>query len=183
MKILKVTGVVIAVIVIGMVSFIGYLGFFSTITVYEKESEKMVILYEPFTGPYEKTKEAYRKAESNMKKEGLESGKAAGIYYDNPALVPSEKLRSECGFIISEKDYARLDELKRKYSIRTIEKGNYLYAEFPYKNFLSFMVGPIKVYPAFNDAFRNKGIVPSYSIEIYDETSDVVKFYMPVAKK
>jgi hypothetical protein len=183
MKILKITGIIAVVICIVVVSLLGYLGFFNKVSVFEKDSEKIVLIYEPFTGPYEKTKEAFLKVESYLKKEGLSSKKAAGIYYDNPAQVPSEKLRSECGFIINEKDYARLDALKGKYNIRTIEKGSFLYAEFPYKNVLSFMIGPMKVYPAFSNKIKENNNIPTYSIEIYDETSGVIQYFMPVAKK
>lgn len=183
MKGLKIAGAGVAVLGIIIVCFLAYLGFFSTVSVTEKESEKMVIMYEPFTGPYAKTMDTFERVRGLMKKEGLDTRVGAGVYYDNPDLVPAEKLRSECGFIIQEKDSGRIEALKKRYTFRTIEKGSFLYAEFPVKNFFSYIIGPMKVYPVFSKTFKQKGVAPSFSIEVYDAAAGVIRYYMPVTKK
>lgn len=183
MKILKISGIVIGVLIVLLLGMSAWMGAFSNVTVTEKEFGPVTFMYEPFTGPYSETQPAFDKVQGYMKAEGLPVSKGIGVYYDNPRNVPAEKCRSECGIIIPENALGRVAELSGKYRIRTIEKGNFLYAEFPYKNALSFMFGPIRVYPEFSNVIGAKGYAPSYSIELYEEASGKIIFLMPIVKK
>jgi DNA gyrase inhibitor GyrI len=182
MKALKIIGIVAGIVVVVLVSFSFFMGLFSSVQVSRKTMGPYTMMYEPFVGPYEKTQAAFEKVQRQMKAENLDSTLGIGIYYDNPAQVDPRKCRSECGALISGKDLSRLGELSGKSKIKTIVKGEFLYAEFPYKNSLSFMMGPMKVYPLlFAELIRN-GFKPTYSIELYDMKSDHIAYLVPIVK-
>jgi hypothetical protein len=71
------------------------------------------------------------------------------VYYDDPANT-SGTLRSDVGSVISQKDLSKLNKKSSDYKLKVVEGGDKVVIEFPYKNALSYMVGPMKVYPVMN---------------------------------
>ncbi len=66
-----------------------------------KTTEKMTLIYLKHTGPYDQMGEIFaRLAEYATKKEL--TGDVVGIYYDDPAQVPAEELRSEIALVAPE---------------------------------------------------------------------------------
>jgi DNA gyrase inhibitor GyrI len=182
MRIFKIAGAAVLIVAVFVIAFAAWMGAFRSVTVTEKDAGPFVYAYEPFTGPYSKTQPAFDRVSAAVKAEGLSDDKGIGVYLDNPDLVPAEKLRSECGILIQGLNAEKVTELSKRLKVKRIEAGRFLYAEFPYRNALSFMFGPVKVYPAFSQAVKEKGYKPAYSIELYDSSSGKIGFLMPVVK-
>jgi hypothetical protein len=73
----------------------------------------------------------------------------------------------------------KIENNRDELSFKTIEKQKYLVAEFPIKNMLSYMLGPIKIYPAFSRYLKDKNIgVPTKGLELYDMTNKTIVFMM-----
>ncbi len=52
--------------------------------------------------------------------------------------------------------------------------------EFPLKSFLSYIIGPARVYPKFTEYEKGKKLASGYSMEIYDHQSKKILYCMPI---
>ena len=168
LNLLKVVILVVAALAVLSAGFLAYMGAFGSVKVAEKNIGPYTYVYEAFVGPYENTSPLFRKVNANLMKEGVKTQKGIGIYYDNPMTVPAAQLRSDCGYILDEKDYAALPKLLEKYQARTLGAKTRLVVEFPYRNSLSFILGPMKVYPVLMKSAVKSGRNISFVFEIYD---------------
>lgn len=181
MKILKILGIAIAVLAILVVSFLAYLGFFAKYTVSEISTGPYLMAYESFIGPYPETGKIFDKVYKSLKADGIKTKRGLGIYYDDPAKVPAEKLRSDCGVIIENPDQNLFATIKNKYNVKQIVKAKRMVVEFPKKNMLSYFIGPMKVYPLFEKHAKAQGYSAStLGIEIYDENNKKIIFMMDI---
>jgi DNA gyrase inhibitor GyrI len=86
---------------------------------------------------------------------GILSATGLGIYYDDPAVVSGENLRSDVGAIVIGQDITKVpqsDEIK----IKNIGGKQSIVAEFPIKNSVSYMAGVIKIYPILKKYMQEK---------------------------
>jgi hypothetical protein len=180
MKIIKIVGVLIVLLLMTAAVFLWYMGFFSTLQVNEQEMGPYTYVFERFIGPYWETEQIFKKVEHSLKAEGIASDKAIGIYYDNPAVVLKDKLRSDCGLVLEDKDLPRVPDLKKKYSVATIAKKMCIVVEFPMKNKLSYMFGPMRAYPALLKYMQDKGYKMAVPFELYE--NDKIFFVMEIVK-
>ena len=180
MKIVKVIGVVLAVLLLSCAAFLGYMGFFSALTVNEQELGPYTYVYERFVGPYKDLGPVFKKVESTLKADGITADKAIGIYYDNPEKVAKEKLRSDCGFVLKESDLSNAPALKKKYTVGTLPKKMSMVVEFPMRNTLSYMLGPIRCYPALVKYAQEKGYKAGVTYELY--LKEKTLFVMEIVK-
>jgi DNA gyrase inhibitor GyrI len=137
-----------------------------------------VLVYESYQCDYKHTAhimdQIYHKL---LKEDQIETYRGFGIYYDNPQQVEKSKLRSESGCILENPDEETLNNLKAKYSIKTLPQDKYLVAEFPYKGNLSVFIGILRVYPAFNKHIRNNNIQDEgFIMEIYDVPDKKIQY-------
>ncbi len=181
MKPLKIITAVLLVIVIIIISYLVYMGMFRSIKTTERESGPYVYAFKKYTGPYSGSGVVFNEVYNELKSAGVVSELGIGIYYDNPAVVDSSKLKSDCGSIIAEADIAKVRKIS-SLSISTIPKGVFMEAEFPIKSRLSYMFGPIKVYPVFKALMDVKNYKPSPGIEIYDMKNNKIIYLMQVIK-
>lgn len=158
------------ILLLGLIGFLGYMGVFNSVQITEQEMGPYTIVYEPFSGDYSLTGPLFTQIFNTLKKEGIQTTTGLGIYYDNPREVPKKKLRSDCGCVIQEKDYKKIQMLTEKnFKIKTIERKLCLVTAFPIKNNLSYMVAPIKGYPAMMKYMTAKNFrMNGLSYEIYD---------------
>ena len=168
MKILSIAAVIVVALAVAAAGFLAYMGVFTEIKASEMNVGPYTYVYERFVGPYEDSGAVFSKLYKSLLADGIKTGRAIGIYYDNPKKVPAKELRSDCGCIINEKDFPVLPRLLEKYQAKTLPAGKRLAAEFPYRNRLSYMIGPVKVYPVLMKYVREKGLKISSAIEIYD---------------
>jgi hypothetical protein len=181
MKLITIILIIIAVIILLITLGFAYMGMFSKLEIKEQPMGPYILVYERFVGPYEKTGAVFDKVTKNLKAEGITTTRGLGIYFDNPKITPKDKLRSECGNIIEKKDLDKLIKIKNKFNIKKIPKNDSLVIEFPIRNTLSYMLGPIKCYPALVKYANKKNFNIKNTYEIYDVPNK--KTYFVVVKK
>jgi hypothetical protein len=179
-KILLIIGIAVAIVVIGLVGLLAYLGLFSTVAVVEKEMGPYTVVYESFVGPYAKTGQVFDQLYKSLKADGIEAEDGIGIYYDNPAKVPANQLRSDCASVLTADQAIKAQTLGPKYRFKTIEKSPGLVAEFPIRNALSYMVAPMKTYPALAQAAKTKGYTTGVPYEYYAMKTNQMFVVAPV---
>jgi hypothetical protein len=131
------------------VAFLTYMGIFSKIKIAEREFGSITYAYMEHIGPYNEVGTPMMEVHEKLLKAGFNPANGIGIYYNDPAITPAEELRSEVGSVIKE------------------------------ENILSYMFGPMKVYPAFGEYLEAQGIeVPTTGIEFYDMENEVILFMM-----
>lgn len=184
MKVIKWVLIVIAVIIALGIAYLGYLGMFSGLPVSEKEMGPYVFVYEHFIGPYQDTGKVFFRVNGVLEKEGIKATKGLGIYYDDPKVTAPGELRSDCGSIIEASDVSRLKDLK-SVNIKSIGRQYCIVAELPIKGALSFMIGPMKGYPALMKYAREKGsrwAKGSMPMELYDMQAGKIYYMMGIVK-
>ncbi|MCK5243546.1 GyrI-like domain-containing protein [bacterium] len=162
--------------ILGSIIFMGYMGMLGSLQVVEKEMGPYSLVYDSHLGPYKETGPLFDKVYKQLQAEGIQTRLGLGIYYDDPRTVPADKLRSECGVVLEDKDLDRIEELKEKYQVKTLEKRPSMVVVFPVRNSLSYMLGPMKGYPALMKYARQKGYQISMTYELYDEAAKKVYF-------
>ena len=169
MKILKITFLVITVLAVIVIAFLAYAGMFTKIAVVEKEMGGFVVAGKDVTGPYMNVGPAMCSVDSTLKANGVMCTRGFGIYYDNPNSVAPEKCRSFVGNILDTADSATLIKIKAAgLRIDSVAKKMSVVIDYPSPNNMSYMIGPMKAYPALNKYITEKKIAPVLSLEIYD---------------
>lgn len=158
-----------SLVVIAAALFIYYGGLLEIDFIIDKQGGETLV-YEEQIGDYSKSAGPIDKMYySLLNKEGIESLRGFGIFYDNPQKVEKSRLRSEVGNILENPDANTLRKLEGKYNIKTLPKRDYIVTEFPYRGKLSLMIGIMKVYPSMNKFARENGFdEDGWVMEIYD---------------
>jgi hypothetical protein len=179
MKALKIILIIIAVSVILLVAGYAYFGGFKTITFKVEEQGGEIVVYETMTGDYSQSPEVMDKVYyALLNDEKIETTKGIGIFYDNPEAVEKSKLRSEIGCIVEGLDSLTIAQLSEKYKVKILPTSNYIFTEFPYKGIPSYIVGMMKVYPAFRKYFEQHGVSDAPIMEIYDMGNKKIVYRM-----
>jgi hypothetical protein len=169
----KILLALVAVIVIGIAALLIYLnnyGFFSKVTIIEKDMGPLTIVYVPVKGDYAKTSgPASALVYNRLKNEfNISCEKGIGIYYDSPQTTKPEDRRSDMGCLLEGNDALKADTVMKKMRVKIFYKKKYITAEFPLKGMMSYMFSPMKVYPELNKYMAAKGYKTGPAIEIYD---------------
>ena len=179
MKALKIILTTLSAIIIILLLFGWYIGFFKSIIVEEKEEGGYKVVGMEITGPYSKVGKSMMDIDKKLKDSGIICTKGFGIYYDDPKIIPAEKCRSFVGNILEEKDFSRISELKSAgFKVDSVPIAKSVVSEFPLKNALSYMVGPVKVYPVLSKYMSEKRYKSTLSLEIYDMPNKKITFIM-----
>ncbi|MDZ4726851.1 MAG: hypothetical protein SH817_11895 [Leptospira sp.] len=180
MKILKRFGITIVAIGILIVSFYAYLGGFQSIAVDEVDFSSTEIAIYLHKGSYQKIGESWDKFDKEWKEKIGEKCLMLSLYFDPPG-TPEDELRSvlACDLKLVPKD--KLAKVYENFKTFKVPANKALHATFPFKNKMSFMIGPMKVYPQMDKVLNQSGIVPPLAIEIYGnyETMTQIQFLMP----
>jgi hypothetical protein len=186
MKILKWIIIVLVVLALVVLGFFWYMGIFSSVKASEREMGPFTIAYETYIGEYKNTGKAFMDVDKVMKSlsmEVSEKSDSIGIYYDDPAKVAKDKLRSDCGIVIAPKDMAKIWALKGKgLKVMTIPKKMCVVAAFPIRNMISYMIGPAKGYPALMKYAAEKKLKTGMMYEFYDMKGGNILFTMEIKK-
>lgn len=169
MKVIKLIITTLGILLI-IALFVGwYIGFFKKLKINEEDQGGFTVVGTNYTGAYSKTGKVMDDLKQKLKKMSIQSNKDFGIYYDDPYVTPEEKCRSFVGSILKEEDYDKIPELiAGGMKVDTIQKTKAASVEFPLKNSLSFMMGPIKAYPVISKFMLDKGYKALTTLEIYD---------------
>jgi len=175
-------GLIIVILVI-----LAYHDFFKTPKIEEKEVGPFTIAVKRYIGSYYKVGPTMNEVDKLLRDIGLKPTRGVGLYYDDPAKKDQNKLRSDVGDMIGRVDEKTLEKIKEKLTVKEIEKQRAVVVTFPIKSPLSYMIGPMKVYPAITKYFKEKGY-PEYSeskgygMEIYNIPNKVTLYIIPLAK-
>jgi hypothetical protein len=178
MKVLKIIGIVLCVLVVLILGFLAWAGMFASVKAVEQEMGPYTMAYDSFVGPYKDTGMIFQKVDQSLRKDGIVASRGIGIYYDDPQSVPANQLRSECGSIIEDKNLAALEKVKANYKIKTVAKSACLVVEFPARTMMAYMIGPMKAYPVLTAAAKAKSLRPSLMYEIYDMPGKKIFYVM-----
>lgn len=171
--------VIIIILVIIALWWRWYLGWFTTLQVEEREMWPYTMVYVEHVGDYKKVGPIMDQIYQTLTKADINQQAGIGVYYDNPATTPVDQLKSEVGSIINPEDMGKIADLWVEYKTKTIEKANKVVVSFPYKNKLSYMIGPMKVYPVLEKYIAEKGYVTwNAAIELYDVANKMIYFML-----
>ena len=167
------------ILLILILALVWYLGVFSKYEVQTKETGPYTVAYKSHVGPYTKVGPIMDQVYKDLVAGDVNPALGYGQYFSNPKVTPKEELRSEVGSIIPESEVSKLDQTGEKYKVKTITKANRLVIEFPIKNMLSYIVGPMKVYPLmmkYMEANNLEWTEDMPSIEIYDIENKMITY-------
>lgn len=164
-----------------MLIYLSYCGLFTKIEIKEKEAGGYMLVYEEFKGDYKNSSKIMDKVYYSLINDyNIETTNGFGIYYDNPKEVDKDDLRSDLGCIITEKDYDNVEEIKKNFLVKEWPKKKCIYVEFPFKGFMSVILGIKKVYPRINEYVKDKSYQGAPIMEIYDVPNKKIIYLMPV---
>jgi DNA gyrase inhibitor GyrI len=182
MKILKWFLIVLVVLVLAAAAWLAYMGVFSTPKVSVQKVGPYTLIYEEYTGPYSDTGKVIKKVDEACRAAGIVTTKAFGIYLNNPKVTEPNKLQSEIGVVLADKDLAKARALRKTLKVKVWPASDCLVAEFPVRNDLSYMIGPLKVYPELNKALEAKKAKLGAALELYDMPAKKTLFIFQLAK-
>jgi hypothetical protein len=137
-------GLVFGICCIGVLLYLAYLGAWRQVRIVEREDGPFLFVYEEVQGTNQQ-----RIGAVTLELQGRL--RSVGVPAEGPFDVfqpPGTQLPNEIGFVIPEREGAKLTSLK-ELSRRVIPRQRYMVTEFPLRNRLSFFVGYFKVDPAF----------------------------------
>ncbi len=159
----------------------GYSGGFSKPVVVEKQVPAMVMAVKEHKGAYTKTKKPMDEVYEGLVGMGIEPIRGVGVYYGDPKITAEEDLRSEVGSLIEGLSAEKLVEVREKFEVKEYEAMQAMVVEFPIKTMLSYMIGPMRVYPVIQEHWQDKGYAESeIGIEIYDIPRKTITYIMPI---
>lgn len=160
-----------------------YLGGFSKLEVKEQNMWPYTIAYVNFIGEYGKVGPSMTKVYETLSGAGITSFTGIGIYYDDPAVVSWTELRSDVGAVIASQEVSKLANSK-DIQTKTLVAGNKMFVEFPMKNPVSYMIGPMKVYPVITKYMEEKWYSHEVSMtELYDMVGKKIYYLAEIVIK
>jgi len=181
MKFLKNLGIFFAALIILGLLNRWYAGGFAPLDVQEQDMPAYTIAYTWFVGEYGKVWPAMNAVYDILSGAGITSFTGVGIYYDDPAVVSGAKLRSDVGAMMDAKD---ISKLKKNTAVmtKTVAAGTKIVVEFPLKSNISYMIGPMRVYPVIAKYMEEKGYKAVPMTELYDMTAKKIYYIAEITK-
>ncbi len=138
------------------------------------------IVFATYRGPYQDIGEAWAAFQADWEAAGLETCDALAVYLDPPDTAP-EKLRSVIACRIDALPADQSARLRDRFASFTLPGTTAYLASFPYRNNLSYMLGPMKVYPAMEKRLAEDGVTPPVGVETYGVMggADAIGFVIP----
>lgn len=173
--------VVFVVLVLIVIGFAAYSGFFASVEVVEKVVGPYTFVGKEYVGNYKNSGIHQDSIYKDLVSRGFELEKGFGIYRDDPKKVPEDECRFMVGCILLDKDTLRNVELERSgYIIQKMNATNSMLVEFPFRNKFSIIASVMKVYPALNDYIAKNNYQVVEALEIY--TTDKIYISMEIKK-
>ena len=181
MKAIKIAGVFVSLIFIPAVVFYAYMGGFTKIEIVEKNTEPFEFIFSTHLGPYENLGKSWKQFEGKFKEAGLEDCDALGVYLDPPG-TPKEKLRTVLGCKIDHLGDEKKLEIKQKFPFFVFPTSKGLFTQFPFRNELSYMFAPMRVYPKFQKTLEKQSNLPLIALELYgfESSRKKIEFFLPM---
>jgi len=180
---------IMAFAAVGLLGFALYMGMFSSMKIKVKRLDGMRIMYYDYQGEISNIGKEFTALSKMVQESGVPHEACCGIYYDSPyILVDKNKMRASIGFILdqelSDKQKTSLLQ-KRAFKSAVFSPADFVYGEWPYKNTLSLMLGPLKFYPRLDAFLVDNGLSSKQPVkdcgimEHYDFNNGCIRFYAP----
>ncbi len=173
-KTLMISGAILVILIAGVLIFLSFMGMFSQMTVAEKTMGPYTVAYKTFIGPYSETGKVFDHVYDTLKEQGIDTTIGIGIYHDDPSKVPGDQLHSDCGVVLP--DQGSVEKLIGILSVKPIQAKKSIVTSFPIKNSMSYMMGPMKAYPALMAYAKEKNLKITLTYELYDMPSKTIHF-------
>lgn len=169
----------LALVVLAALAFFAWLGGFSTVQTGTGTFQATEIVFATHRGPYEKIGETWRAFDERMKAAGVAACDGVALYLDPPEVEPGQ-LRSVIGCRIDDYSEDKQAALKSTFPHAILPEADAYTASFPFRHYASFILAPIKVYPAFERRSERRQET-LLAIEDYGprETMTDIAFYLP----
>ncbi len=180
-KAFQILGIILLALLLLAAVILVHAGLFEPVVTMEKKIDPYTLVYQDHIGSYYKVKPAMDEVYHGLLRLGIETYRGAGVYYDDPQKVRADKLRSEIGSILEEKDLDKVDKIKNSFKVKEIPASKSIVVEFPIRNMLSYMIGPAKVYKEVNMLWQQQSYPEyKYAVEIYDVPNKTITYIMPI---
>jgi DNA gyrase inhibitor GyrI len=167
-KIILIIGIISFVLFMGLIGAAWYMGAFSSVSLTTAEKGPYYFVYLENQGPYYQISNKIIDVEKYLTDNKIKYLHSAGIYFDDPAQVTENELKSYGGFLVS--DSVAVQE---PYNFIKIERRKVVIAAIEALP----MIAPFKVYPAFNEWLENNKKVeimaPPLELYLSDEQIEV----------
>ncbi len=138
--------------------------------------------YTEFVGDYSLVGPSMDKVYGTLSGAGILSATGIGIYYDDPAVVSGENLRSDVGAVVVGDEITRVPQ-SEGIKIKNIGGKLSMVAEFPIKSAVSYMAGVMKVYPVLQKYMTEKGYSNEVPVmELYDMVAKKIYYVIEITK-
>lgn len=161
---------IMAVVLFAMAITYAYYGGFTTVTPFIKMCGGETLVYKKVIGGYSHIAKVSDAVHSELLNEyDIETDKEFGIYYNSSKNFGMNKLPSDIGCIIENKDVEKFKTTDIRFDIGKLPEEEYMVIEFPFKGKLSGLVATMKVYPVFEAYAKQNGyVVDTPVMEIWD---------------
>jgi hypothetical protein len=164
---------VVLVLVAIVYAFLISQGLYRTVEVQQGEQGGFILVGVDHVGPYMEIGNAFAEVQAKFP-----DGEFAGIYYDNPDLVPDDSLRSFAGVKVTATEGLEAIASDPRFRLAEIEKGPALYTDWSGgSGAISMILGTMKAYPALKEACVETGLCTESSIA-FEEYSDAGTRYV-----
>ncbi len=174
----------VALILVALFGFLIHAGLFAEVKASEEWTGEYQVVYRPHKGGYHEIGTVIDDIHAILEAEQIPAGLSFGQYFDDPFEGDTKigDLRSHVGVMIEQKDASRVSVLESTHDFKTkiIPQGKYLVAELPFRNELSKVIGPMKVYPKFTERLREMGGEMQFLIEIFDSPNKKLTYLSPI---
>ncbi len=171
---------IIASVVTGLMLLVAFIGgVFDSVTFFIREAGPYNLVYKEHRGTYSGIRITLNdvfKYVVKQNKERIKQGFA--IFYDDPATVSSDSLRSIAGVITDS-----LLKVSAPYKSAIYPKTKAVVGEFPIRSFLSYTSGTVKFYPQLQKRLsENQYQLSGPVMEIYDSPRRVITYVAPIGE-
>ncbi|HEV7396417.1 MAG TPA: hypothetical protein VGN86_07900 [Pyrinomonadaceae bacterium] len=175
-RLLKFALISIAIVMCGLVGIAAFLGAFRTVAVTEAEEGPFYFAYREVDGNSLSDVGMITTALNNdLTVFGITNKRPFDVFQ-----LPGSGSPNEIGFVMSEKDLKQLQQITTALKFRTIARQQYMKATFPFKSRLSFVIGYLKVNPAFAQHRKAHGYAPSLAMAL--DEPDEITYLQPVVR-
>jgi len=167
-KVILFIGIISFVFFMGLIGVAWYMGAFSSVSVTTAEKGPYYFVYLEHLGPYYQIQNKIIMVEKYLSDNNIQTLHSAGIYFDNPAEVAENELKSYGGFVV--KDSVVINE---PYKFLKIDRRQVVVAGIEALP----MIAPFKIYPAFQEWLGNNKnveiVAPPLELYLSDDNIEV----------
>ncbi|XP_042221338.1 testis-expressed protein 264 homolog isoform X2 [Homarus americanus] len=145
---------------------------------------EVYIAYKFARGPYKESGTLFTQVHTL-----LPDYRTIGVYYDDPKMKQSHKLRYIVGVVLSENGSPVVPEHRNLleehgYQFTTFPAIDHaVQASFPYNSTISIIVAIMKVYPALREYVETRSLCAHPFLEVYDSKKTEILFVGPLARQ